>query len=78
MKQSTSVVALAYALLAGTASADVPWYKSVQHTSGTIVSVDPPAAAEAHSLVGKTADAEVKFAIGEAATHVGHWVCPHE
>ena len=68
MKRIIWVAYAALALALGTASADTPWYKNVQHVSGTIVSVDPPAPAEAHSLVVKTANGEVKFAISEAAT----------
>lgn len=71
MTQSIWVACAAFALSVGTAFADVPWYKNVQHVSGTIVSVSPPAPAEAHSLVVKTADGEVKFAISEAATVPG-------
>jgi len=68
MKRIIWVACATFALALGTASADTPWYKNVQHVSGTIVSVDPPAPAEAHSLLIKTADGELKFAISEAAT----------
>lgn len=68
MRQIIWVAFAAFALCLGTASADTPWYKNVQHVSGAIVSVDPPAPAEAHSLVIKTTEGDVKFAISEAAS----------
>jgi hypothetical protein len=62
---------VAFALASSTAWADTPWYKNVQHSSGTIVSVDPAPPKEAKSLVVKTASGEVKYVISEGATVPG-------
>jgi len=67
MKQLIWAAGVALAVSTSTASAQVPWYKNVQHASGTIVSLDPAPPQEPKSLVVKTTSSEQKFVLSEAA-----------
>jgi hypothetical protein len=71
MTQIARTAGVALVLVGLAASAETPWYKNVQHASGTVVSVDPAPPKEAKSLVVKTSSGEVKFVVSEGAVVPG-------